>query len=466
MKKALSMFIALFLLLSVSAGLETFAATDITADFVDVNFREVVYTVIEKTAPEPIYDTDVSEITYLDAANAGISSLAGIENFTELKEFRCEYNQLSSLDVSKNTKLRELWCNNNYLTTLDVSKNTGLQFINCEYNGIPSKADVIGYDDTSGYFLFDPQYPHATKRIFGESRIETAIRISLSEYNRTERVMNVVLANGWSFPDALAGGPLAYMLDAPILLTKGGAALEREIIDRINTEQTIYILGGESVISKEMFDWLKVAGCEVERISGNDRYETAVAIARKMDELRGSDPEVVFVADGLNFADAMSATPVAALMGAPILFTPNTSAQFRTTSANYATACGAEEAVIVGGPVAVKPGIENSLADLGFSCERVFGLDRFETSVEIYAEYEDLFCGHKAFIATGRNFPDALAGGVLAAKFEAPLFLVNGTGATSAPVKAVLGDFVPRSDFYVLGGPAVVTDAVINNHIG
>lgn len=67
-------------------------------------------------------------------------------------------------------------------------------------------------------------------------------------------------------------------------------------------------------------------------------------------------------------------------------------------------------------------------------------------------------------MATGLNFPDALAGGVLGSKSKAPIFLVNGTGSTSAPVKSAIAGMDPK-DIYILGGKNVLTDSVINNHV-
>jgi hypothetical protein len=48
----------------------------------------------------------------------------------------CYYNQLTSLDVSKNTALLDLQCYDNKLTSLDVSKNTALTCLGCNNNQI------------------------------------------------------------------------------------------------------------------------------------------------------------------------------------------------------------------------------------------------------------------------------------------------------------------------------------------
>lgn len=173
----------------------------------------------------------------------------------------------------------------------------------------------------------------------------------------------------------------------------------------------------------------------------------------------------MFVADGLGFADALSITPVAALMGSPIIFTPNDKVGINSVSADYLSSYIGKKAVLVGGESVVKSDVDAKLKEMGFSTERVFGSDRYETSAKIYDKYKDLFSGDKAIMATGRDFPDALAGGVLGAKIKAPLLLVNGTGATSAPVKAAFNAMPARTDIYVLGGRLVVTDEVVNNHI-
>jgi Leucine-rich repeat (LRR) protein len=53
------------------------------------------------------------------------------ENVTHLN---CTFNELTSLDVSKNPKLTFLDCSTNKLTNLDVGKNPGLTHLNCSNN--------------------------------------------------------------------------------------------------------------------------------------------------------------------------------------------------------------------------------------------------------------------------------------------------------------------------------------------
>lgn len=327
---------------------------------------------------------------------------------------------------------------------------------------IATTTDPNGFTDQTNKQAAHP----VSDRVCGDSRTGTAIEISKKGWSKSE---NVVLAYSGDFPDALAGGPLAFMLDAPILLTRGGSRLEDDVLTRIAElgAKNIYILGGESVISAAIENQLMDKYTAL-RVFGENRYKTSVAIAERMDEIRGCAPNTVFIADSMGFADALSATPVAAMMKAPIIFTPRTSASINAASLNYiksAKSRGTEDAVIVGGTSAVKLGVEDELMYMGLNVDRIFGQNRYETSAEIYTEYKNLFLKKETLMATGGDFPDALSGGVLGSKMKSPLFLVDGTGRSlSVPIKSAVADMSPEK-VLVLGGQAAVCDSAVKNHI-
>ena len=72
--------------------------------------------------------------TFLPLQNKNITSLAGIEYFTDLETLDCMGNQLTTLDVTKLTNLTGLICAGNQLTTLDVTKLTNLTTLICSGN--------------------------------------------------------------------------------------------------------------------------------------------------------------------------------------------------------------------------------------------------------------------------------------------------------------------------------------------
>ena len=115
---------------------ESGIAIDAT-NFPDETFRAVVAgTKIDKDADGYLSDEEIAAVTELNIMFNNIASLKGIEFFTALTQLVCSYNQLTSLDVSKNTALTELYCYENQLTSLDVSKNTALTVLACFGNQI------------------------------------------------------------------------------------------------------------------------------------------------------------------------------------------------------------------------------------------------------------------------------------------------------------------------------------------
>ena len=100
-----------------------------------------------------ISDEEIKSITEIEVESQGISSLQGIEYFTELEYLDCRFNQLTSLDVSGCTALTILFCNNNQLTSLNVSDCTNLQYVECSGNQIKGSAmDELIYSLPIDYY--------------------------------------------------------------------------------------------------------------------------------------------------------------------------------------------------------------------------------------------------------------------------------------------------------------------------
>ena len=123
-------------------GSEPFKITIDAAHFPDVNFRNHLMGkdcgrdgVISEDELEQVRWIDVSG-SYNSSGN--IVSLQGIEFFSDLYHLDCSYNQVASLDVSRNINLTTLFCRNNQLTSLDISKNLALFSFSCENNQLTS----------------------------------------------------------------------------------------------------------------------------------------------------------------------------------------------------------------------------------------------------------------------------------------------------------------------------------------
>ncbi len=158
----------------------------------------------------------------------------------------------------------------------------------------------------------------------------------------------------------------------------------------------------------------------VSRIAGKDRYDTAVKISQSF------EPGVtrVYLASGEGFADALSAAPAAAHLDVPLLLTTKDSVPASVLAELERLDPG--EIVIVGGPSTISRSVLDKLVALSLAPKvmRIGGADRFEASRNIAEEAFD--SATVAYIASGLNFPDALAATSPAAHYDAPVILVNG----------------------------------------
>ncbi|MBM7618427.1 putative cell wall-binding protein [Bacillus tianshenii] len=307
---------------------------------------------------------------------------------------------------------------------------------------------IVTKNQSNSGFVASPYLAPFGKRISGPDRFETAIEISKQGWDKAE---TVILARSEDFPDALAGAPLAYKLNAPILLTKQSSLNEKTKARIIELgAKKVIILGGKSAVSDNVESSLKKAGVAiVDRIGGATRYETARLIAEEL----GGNPEKAIVAYGKNFPDALAIAPYAAKNGYPILLTDTSSLNSSTAKAIAESKIG--KAIVVGGTAAVS---DKTFSQLPNGSIRIRGANRYATSVEIINQLNmptDII-----YNATGQNFADALTGSVLAAKKNSSILLIDDQ------VRPEITNLIRSKKldtFHVLGGRGAVSDKAVNN---
>ena len=187
------------------------------------------------------------------------------------------------------------------------------------------------------------------------------------------------------------------------------------------------------------------------RVSGSDRFSTAAAVSA------GWAPgvPVVYVATGLNFPDALAGAAAAGAQSAPILLVMPDSVPAATAAELQRLQPG--KIIILGGTGAVSDAVFNSLgAYTSGGVSRLSGGDRYATAAAISAGWGPGV--PVVYIATGLNFPDALAGAAAAGALGAPLLLVTGTTVPS-PTAAELARLRPAR-IVILGGSGAVSDSV------
>jgi putative cell wall-binding protein len=226
----------------------------------------------------------------------------------------------------------------------------------------------------------------------------------------------------------------------------------------------------------------------VDRIAGSDRYATAQQIAEAGGCVTEGHP--VVIARGDNFPDALAASYLAGVNDVPILLTAPNSLPNETTAA--LKNIGATSVVLVGGPQAISNGVASILTTTpayhcngtttgsNLSVDRAFGTDRYATARSIALKggsvgttdvgLDNSGCSavRTAIVASGENFPDALAAGPLAfsgltgscGSGPLPLLLTQ-AGSLPAVTANTISDLGVQQ-VILLGGTAAVSGAVAN----
>ena len=112
-------------------------------NFPDDNFRKFVSDNCDKDGNGVLSQGESKAVTSIYASNNCISNMKGIEYFTDLTDLDCSFNQLTSLDVSKNIALTYLDCGGNKFENLDFSQNIALEKLYC-YGSQLESLDVSG----------------------------------------------------------------------------------------------------------------------------------------------------------------------------------------------------------------------------------------------------------------------------------------------------------------------------------
>ena len=301
----------------------------------------------------------------------------------------------------------------------------------------------------------------AANRVDGADRVETSVEVSSSGLDSAAAA---VLARSDVFADALTASSLAAEVEGPILLTSPGTLDGRvaDELDRLGVE-TIYMVGGTAALSTEIEEELRADGYDIRRIEGPSRFDTAVAIAQEVVGLGGPVDTVTFTRHD-EFPDAMSAANLATWGRSPILL--STRDDVPDVSMEALSSLLAEDAdalTLAGGVAALSPAVEAELLAAGQTTRRIAGTDRYSTSVAFVEEATDLGADLvRTWVASGLDFPDALAAGVAAWNDGGALVLVHGQDLDASPASGTYlrsnAEDIDR--VVIVGGEAAISRTV------
>ncbi|PLS27803.1 cell wall-binding repeat-containing protein, partial [Bifidobacterium parmae] len=300
------------------------------------------------------------------------------------------------------------------------------------------------------------------RRLSGGTRYQTMGAVVKAAFPGTSDY--VVVASGDGYADALSASSLAGGLNAPIVLTTGHGGLSPEArtqISRVGAKRAL-VIGSEVSVSEQAVAEIRSMGLMAYRVSGNNRYETNLAVYRIGAGLGINWSSKMIVASGEGFADALSISSYAYKNVAPIfLATANGGLPDATMTALRSSSFSSS--VVIGSNVVVPDVVSNvQLPSLGVSSRRLYGSGRYETSAKV-AQWciQQGMTVDGAVFASGEGYADALSAGPLAGKSNAVLMLVRDS---SSPAVSLAGQYAGSvSKAWVVGSSVVVSNATMQD---
>ncbi|PAV31683.1 lactocepin [Virgibacillus profundi] len=193
----------------------------------------------------------------------------------------------------------------------------------------------------------------------------------------------------------------------------------------------------------------------IPRLKGDDRYATAVEISQEGWETS----DVVVLARGDNYADALAGIPLAKKYDSPLLLTK--SEQLSEATKAEIDRLDAETVYILGGTAAINENVEAELKNQGLAVERISGKTRYETAVDIANEVVENGSSNEVVLVNGMNFPDALSVASYAAAEGLPILLTDDESVPGATKQALYDLDVSKT--LVIGGTVAISDEVFNS---
>lgn len=322
------------------------------------------------------------------------------------------------------------------------------------------------------------------RRVAGDDRVATAIELS-----RTRPVDSdvVVLARSDDPTDALVAGPLAGVLEAPVLITPPDR-LDPRVLDEVARRGATRVVVVGVAPSADVVRALRSAGLDVERLAGDDRFGTADAVADAVWALTGAGTGVA-VEDGAGHVDG----PAVAGDDAELVVHPDRS-RTGTVALDGATVAGEvaielrlsdtggvrrvrfaldgdpvreerEAPYDLAGTAGDRPGLLDTTV-LGAGTHVVTAtVERWsapDTVVTATVTVVEASGQRTALLALGdnpdptRQWPDAMVGSYYGAATGQPVLL---TGPDAVP--ATTADLLDDVAVTVIGGPVAIADRVV-----
>lgn len=297
-----------------------------------------------------------------------------------------------------------------------------------------------------------------TTSIFGNDQYETAAKIAQEGWSGTSDYAILAAGMPANLIDALAAGPLAAKLNAPILLTEGNSLTKyaKDELTRLKVKK-VYVTSGSAVIKQSVINEVKSLGTvsEVISLGGYDASETSVNIAKEMAN-QGVKVSKVVLTGGAG-SDALSMAPIAGAQGMPILYSNGASLSSYVKAYLDGIKGSLAKSYVIGGTGVISDSVK---AQIPGSVERYYGYSQYDTNIAVLKQFAGTMKNKYTYVANGDTLVDALAGAPLAVQNNS-LILLTGRTLPEASKKYAQANL--SSNVIGLGGEAVVPASVLRS---
>ena len=233
--------------------------------------------------------------------------------------------------------------------------------------------------------------------------------------------------------------------------------------------ETYTITGTNEANAERLATWMIKPLARVDILAGDNRYETAVEIAKEYVGIKGTKnptsstntiTDIVLV-NGNALVDGLSAAPLAAKKDAPVLLTEAdslpkaTKAYLKELMADHLVGADKSATIhLVGGESVLSKSLERELKALGFNVERYGGDNREETSLEVA---EAIGTTNEVFVVGAEGEADAMSIASVAANQKTPIVVAKKGGITEDAVYEL-----KDKDVTIIGGVNAVSKSEYN----
>ncbi len=233
--------------------------------------------------------------------------------------------------------------------------------------------------------------------------------------------------------------------------------------------ETYTITGTNEANVERLATWMIKPLARVDILAGDNRYETAVEIAKEYVGIKGTKnptsatnkiTDIVLV-NGNALVDGLSAAPLAAKKSAPVLLTEAdslpkaTKTYLKELMADHLVGADKSATIhLVGGESVLSKSLERELKALGFNVERYGGDNREETSLEVS---EAIGTTNEVFVVGAEGEADAMSIASIAATQKTPIIVAKKGGITEDAIYEL-----KDKDVTIIGGVNAVSKSEYN----